>query len=271
MKTKFQNKKFAEEEEVLQVNLKDADGNPIENEKELTEEQINFAAKMAHAMYKKFSASKVRKFDAEKEEINVILPEDIEDVNIDQVATEAAEARDAEAPDEVTVTVEDEDEDETPNTEANEEVTEFCDDMKEFAAKMRKFARKSKKFDAEELEPIKEALEEVTDAVEDLVENDETPAPAEPETAKEFCKQFSATLKKLREGKKFSAEDLTEVEKIEGELEDVVEEINDTVVESEEANADGVSDIKNFTARKIAQQIGAGNLADFKANFLARK
>lgn len=266
MKTKVQNKKFAEEE-VLQVNLKDAEGNPIENEKELTEEQINFAAKMAHAMYKKFSASKVKKFDAEKEEINVILPENIEEVNIDQVATEAAEARDAEASDEVTVTVED---DETPATEGNEEVAKFCNDVKAFAAKMRKFARKSKKFEAEELEPIKEALEEVTDAVEDLVEKDEN-TPAEPETAQEFCKQFSATLKKLREGKKFSAEDLAEVEKIEGELEDVVEEINDTVVEPEEANADGVGDIKNFTARKIAQQIGAGNLDDFKANFLAGK
>ena len=270
MKTKVQNKKFAEEE-VLQVNLKDAEGNPIENEKELTEEQVNFAAKMAHAMYKKFSASKVKKFDAEKEEINVILPESIEEVNIDEVATEAAEARDAEASDEVTVTVEDDDTEEVPE-EGNEEVAEFCDEVKEFAAKMRKFSRKAKKFDAEELEPIKDALEEVTDAVEDLVEKDEEkPAETEPEDMKEFCKQFSATLAKLRKAKKFSAEDVAEVEKIEADLEDTIEEINDTVVEPEEANADGVADIKNFTARRIAKQIGSENLDSFKASFLAGK
>lgn len=267
MKTKVKNKKFAEEE-VLQVNLKDAEGNPIENEKELTEEQINFAAKMATAMYKKFSASKVKKFDAEKEEINVILPENIEEVNIEEVADEAAEARDEEASDEVTVTVQD---DETPVTEeGNEEVTEFCEDAKNFAAKMRKFSRKAKKFDAEELEPIKEALEEVTDAVEDLVEKDPEES-TDPEDMKEFCKQFSATLAKLRKAKKFSAEDIAEVEKIEADLEDTIEEINDTVVEPEEANANGVGDIKNFTARRIAKQIGSENLDSFKASFLAGK
>lgn len=261
----MKNRKFAEEE-TLQVNIKDAEGNPIENEKELTEEQINFCSKVAHAMYKKFSASKVKKFDAETEEIDVTLPEDIENVDIEEVAQEASDARDAAAEgDQVTVTVEDNPE--TPTD--NEEINDFCDTVKQFAAKARKFARKAKKFDAEDLECVQEALEEVTDAVEDLVEDQKTDEIESIEDSKEFCKKFAATLARLRKAKKFSAKDLAEVEKLEDQLEETVEEINDTVLEND-GEGEGVADVKKFTANKIAKQIGASSIDQFKADFFKK-
>lgn len=265
MKVK-KSKKFASDtQEMLNVALKDTEGNPIENEKELTEEQVNFAAKMAHAMYKKFSASKVKKFDAEQETIQVVLPENIDEVNIDQVAEEASIARDKEAAQanegEVTVTIEDEP---TPD----EECVACAEEVKEFAAKMRKFCKKAKKFDAEKLEAVKEALEEVTDAVEDIVE-DETPK--DPETVVEACQQFTAHLAKLKAAKKFSAEDLAELEKIEDHIEQTVEEINDTVVENPGGNADGVADIKKFCATAISSQMGKGSIDQFKKDFFAKK
>lgn len=266
-------KKFSTDEEVLDINVMDAEGNPIKNEtEELTEEQVNFCSKLAYAKYKKFSASKVKKFDAETESIDVQIPEDIENADIEALAQEASDARDAAAAD---ATASDEVVVNMTGEEPTDECAECAEMVKEFAAKMRKFSRKARKFDAEDLEPIKQALEEVTEAVEDLVE-DETPAPApEAETIVEACQQFCASLKKLRQAKKFSAEDLEELEKIEDHIEDTVEEINNTVVENPEEGAEGVSDIKKFnataTASALARHMGSGSIDSFKAQFFSGK
>lgn len=82
-----QTKKFAEEqvEDVLDVKVLDQEGNPID-EATLTQEQINFAAKVAGKAYRKFAASKRVMFSSEEEVIEVTLPEELSDVTAEEVA-----------------------------------------------------------------------------------------------------------------------------------------------------------------------------------------
>lgn len=264
MKTRMKNKKFSEET-VLDVKLKDAQGNPIEaqDEKKLTQEQINFCAKVAAKMYKKFASSKLKKFDAEEESIEVTIPEDIENANVDQIVEDAAKAReDAVAEEQVVATV-------TEDPEKTEK-EEFCDDVKEFAASLRKFAKGAKKFSEEEMAEIKEQLADLTEAVSEISEEQKQEA-----TPIEEVKEFTAKLSAHRAGKKFSAEDLEEIEKLESEVKEVVEELQNPEPEDpnhQPAN-EGVTDLKKFAAtcgKSMDAIIGEGSVAEAKAAFFAK-
>lgn len=264
------NKNFTKET-TLQVNIRDAAGNLV-NEKSLSKSQINFCAKAATKMYKKFAAS-TKGFDAEKEEIDITLPEDIETVNIDEMVEDANNVREAAATDDeiVTEVVDDDPIAEEATVEVEDEPSEtemLCGDIKNFAAKLRKFSRRMRRFSEDEVEEVKEMLAEVADAVEDIADEE----PAE-ETVKEFCAKF----KKLK--KKFAAEDLTELKELQEDLSDAIEELDDKDQnadpdEGDHGDGEGVLDIKNFSAecsKSIEAVFGKDSVANFKAQFFAKK
>lgn len=254
-------KHFAEEETTLQVNVQDPEGNPV-NEKEMSQEQINFCAKLATKMFKKFSASKTKKFDAETEEIDVTLPEDIESADVDALVEAANDAREAAAKAEEVVAEVVEDKEPT-------ETEMLCGDIKEFAAKLRKFSRRAKRFSEEEVAEVKDMLAEVSDAVEDIA--DEKPSE---ETVKEFAAKFKAL-----KAKKFAAEDLAELKELQEDLSEAIEELdeqdqNGNPDEGDHGDGEGVLDIKNFSAtcsKSIEKTFGQDSVANFKANFFAKK
>lgn len=259
MKSNLKSKKFSETV-TLNVNVKDAEGNPVDESK-MTQEQINFCAQVASKKYKKFSASEVKPFDEEVEAIDVVLPENIEDVDIDAIAEEAAIARDAAS--EVVTEVYDE-----PT-----EVEEFCDKVKEFSATI----KSAKKFNAEELAEIQEDLAEIAEAVAELKaeekveEEEQKPEEVEEVAAVEEVKEFCAKVKTM----KFSAEDLEEVKALQEELTKAVAELENPE-EPENPNPEdeedtGVAELKQFTAQAIDNVIGEDSVSSFKSKFFAAK
>lgn len=265
MKSNVKSKKF-NEETTLQVNVKDAEGNPVV-EKEMTEEQINFCAKVATKMFKKFSASKTKKFDAETESIDVTLPESIESADVEAIVEAANDAREAAnaaaaAADEVITTVVDDD-----LTEAEE----FCGDLKSFAAKVKAFSKKIKNFSEEEVAEVNELLNEVKDSVNEIAEEPEV-APVD--EVKEFCAKFKAN----RKAKKFAAEDLEAVQELEAELTEAVAELAENGQAKEnngdQGHGEGADEIKEFAttcSAKITKMFGQDSISAHKAKFFSRK
>lgn len=148
---------------VLDVNVLDENGNPVK-ESELSQDQIEFCAKVAAKKFKAFSASKRKKFNADEESIDVVLPENVADADIDQIVADAVEEREVAAdPDEVVVTVEDEDPmpAEAPVEETVEETVEACGDQEQ------------KEFSAEDLKEVEELEQEVETTVNNIPENEE--------------------------------------------------------------------------------------------------
>lgn len=143
---KFCGDQAAPKKEVLDVNVLDHEGNPVK-ESELTEEQIQFCAKVAAKAYRKFSESKRIKFSAEEDAIDVVLPEDVTTADVestvdDMVSDKIAEQAD---PEEVVTEVEEEADDIDP---AGEE------DTKEFASE-----------DVKEAEELEKEMEKAVDDI----------------------------------------------------------------------------------------------------------
>lgn len=146
---------------VLDVKVLDENGEPVD-EKTMTEEQINFCAKVATRKAKAFSASKRKSFNADEEVIDVVLPEDLESADIDQIVNDAVIEREVgDNPDEVVVEVELEDE--TPAEEVAEDDTE----VKEFAGKSKRHTVKLSSEDLKEGEKLEEEIKEEMDNIEE--------------------------------------------------------------------------------------------------------
>lgn len=155
-------KKYADEgvEDVVDVKVLDENGEP-KDEKELTKEEIQFAARVAGKVYKKFAASKKIKFSSEDEEIEVTVPEDLpEDAKeVDEMAEDQAnqiveDKLDEQNPDEVTVDVtlpNDEETEPTESTDDDDQATEaFCNGVSPEAV-----AEPKKEFSTEDSDNLK--------------------------------------------------------------------------------------------------------------------
>lgn len=280
-KNRKKNRRFAEEEQVndqvtLDVKVLDEEGNPVE-ESSMTEEQKEFCAKVARAKYKKFSKSKVKKFSAEDETIEVTLPDNFTDIDPDQVAEDALTEREANDAienigNDVTVEMPLNDPEEDPT-----DVAEVIDELKEFTARLKKAKKAMKKFNAEEVE---EATEDLQEAIEDAKEVLEDIAPEEPAeeevTVTEACEQFAAALKKAKKLKKFTEDDVDKVEEVLEDAQETLEDLKGTDPVSDpepEVNFTSTRKFnagrqKNFTAGNIVDRIiGEQSLASFKQNF----
>lgn len=256
----LQTRQFSETTE-LKVNVVDEMGKPID-EKTLTQDQVNFCAKLATKKYKKFSMSKYKEFDETTEDIEVVLPEDMDAVDLDEVAEQASEERDAEyADEEVVATVIDEEEEiESVETEEMTNVEEFCDSARKFAAQV----RKSKRFSEEELAEVKEELAELTEVIE-ILEDEIVPEVIE---SSEEIKQFSAKLK----NRKFSSEDLEEVKELQEELTNIIDSIEEVEEQEDCPVADedaGITELKQFSAQAIDKALGDDTVSSYKSKFFA--
>lgn len=283
-KNRKKNRRFAEEEQVndqvtLDVKVLDEEGNPVE-ESSMTEEQKEFCAKVARAKYKKFSKSKVKKFSAEDETIEVTLPENFTDIDPDQVADEALTEREANDAienigEEVSVEMPLNDPDQEPT-----DVAEVIDELKEFTARLKKAKKAMKKFSAEDVEEAAEDLQEAIEDAQEVLEDIDPKDPEEEEVSvTEACEQFAAALKKAKKMKKFSEEDVDNLEKVLDDAKETLEDIKDTdPADDPEPEVNFTStrtrkfnagrSQKNFTAGSIVDQIiGENSLASFKQNF----
>lgn len=145
---KFCGGQVAPEKEVLDVNVLDHEGNPVK-ESELTEEQIQFCAKVAAKAYRKFTANKRIKFSADEDAIDVVLPEDVTTADVEStvdgmVSDKITEQAD---PEEVVTEVEEEEDDIEP------EVAEACG-TKSFASE-----------DVKEAEELEKEMEKAVDEI----------------------------------------------------------------------------------------------------------
>lgn len=147
-------------EDVVKVNVLDENGNPVD-ETELTEKQIEFCAKVAGKVYKKFAASKTIRFCSETDSIDVKVPESDEDLTPSAVNEQVNEIVENAEPAEVEAEVElDLPEDET-------EVKEFS--RKRKAKAKRKPSPRKRRFSAvDEVEELEDDIEEAVQEIEDI-------------------------------------------------------------------------------------------------------
>lgn len=171
-------KKFAADnvEEVLQVDVLNEDGSPVD-ESTLTQEQIQFCAKVASRVYRKFAASKRVMFSAEEETIQIVLPESLEDADVEVISDEILEARELEGdPGEVVAEVEETEEVVEETEEVAEEVTELEEATEEVI---------------EETEEIQEETEEIQEENEEVIVNVEETEEEKNGEASFSAKKFS--------------------------------------------------------------------------------